>query len=104
MQCKDIPDMPILKHLAKHPSHWHTLHPGYRGSIDKAMPPNTPANLVRAKMKTLISRGLVDGCACGCRGDFEISDKGLKYIVDQGGVVIELPDVPSEYWFVADKD
>jgi len=33
-----------------------------------------------AKMKNLIRRGLVDGCDCGCRGDFEITRKGVAYI------------------------
>ncbi len=31
-----------------------------------------PAHLVRAKLAKMIRKGLVDGCACGCRGDFEV--------------------------------
>jgi hypothetical protein len=30
-----------------------------------------PQNLIRAKARRLIRRKLLDGCACGCRGDFE---------------------------------
>lgn len=36
--------------------------------------------ILRAKFKSLIKRGLCGGCACGCRGDFEITDKGLALI------------------------
>ena len=32
------------------------------------------------QMKQLIKRGLADGCTCGGRGDFEITDKGVGYI------------------------
>lgn len=30
-----------------------------------------PEKVVLAKAKRLIERGLINGCACGCRGDFE---------------------------------
>jgi hypothetical protein len=30
-----------------------------------------PEKIVRAKAKSLIKRGVITGCACGCRGDFE---------------------------------
>ena len=33
-----------------------------------------------AKMKSMIRRGLSGGCDCGCRGDYEITDKGLELI------------------------
>lgn len=39
--------------------------------------------LVRGKMRRLISRGLVDGCCCGCRGDFTLTDKGREYLAAQ---------------------
>ena len=31
-------------------------------------------------MKQLIKRELVDGCDCGCRGDFEITAKGEEWL------------------------
>jgi len=31
-----------------------------------------PEKVVLAKAKRLIRRGLIDGCGCGCRGDFQI--------------------------------
>lgn len=95
MQCKDIPDLPILKFLADIPVHfvsgnkqyrftagWHNLLP--RGvacrTVRDAMPPLPSDKLALAKMKQLLKRGLVDGCGCGCRGDFEITDKGLAFL------------------------
>lgn len=29
-----------------------------------------PVKVVRAKARSLIRRGVIAGCACGCRGDF----------------------------------
>ena len=35
--------------------------------------PAMPLKVVLAKAKALIRRGLITGCACGCRGDFNRS-------------------------------
>jgi hypothetical protein len=70
MQCKDIPDQPILDYLATLPGLGGTWFEGFDNSVQNAMPPNVPSKLARAKMASLIRRGLVEGCACGCRGDF----------------------------------
>jgi hypothetical protein len=37
--------------------------------------PNVPPKVVRAKAKRLIARRLIDGCSCGCRGDFIRTDE-----------------------------
>lgn len=83
MQCKDIPDAPILRFLAKNPGVWHNWFFGDDRDVRLAMPPNVPEKLVLAKMRTLIRRGLVDGCDCGCRGDFEITGAGLDWLAKQ---------------------
>jgi hypothetical protein len=79
MQCKDIPDLPILKFLAKL-DRWATHYDSNpeRGmpSVGTVMPAEAPIKLRAAKMAMLIRRGLVEGCTCGCRGDFEITSKG----------------------------
>ncbi len=31
-----------------------------------------PPKVVKAKLKSLVKRRVIDGCACGCRGDFNI--------------------------------
>jgi hypothetical protein len=51
-------------------------------TVQDAMPPGTPDRLRVAKMKRLIERGLVDGCGCGCRGDYYLTEKG-KYFLEE---------------------
>lgn len=88
MQCKDIPDEPILEFLAGFPIEdwiWATWFPGYPNSVLNAMPPETPEKLARAKMARLGRRGLVDGCDCGCRGDYELTEKGRAMVTQAKG-------------------
>lgn len=35
--------------------------------------PALPAKVVRAKLGALVRRKILGGCACGCRGDFEVA-------------------------------
>ena len=79
MQCKDIPDVPVLEFLAKSIGIWHNWSEGDERDVGQAMPAETPRKLVHAKMRSLMRRGLVDGCGCGRRGDFEITPLGLKH-------------------------
>lgn len=48
--------------------------------------PQFPEKVILAKARQLIKRGLVDGCTCGCRGDFELTEKGYEYldVIDPG--------------------
>lgn len=80
MQAKDIPEEPILRYLADMPAtrtaaRWCPVS-DETPTIMAAVPSGTPEKVALAKMHALIRRGLVDGCACGCRGDFTITDKG----------------------------
>ena len=79
MQCKDIPDKPVLEYLLRHKGRW-CNGCWVERSVAQAMPSGTPSKLVLAKMRQLIKRGLVDGCGCGCRGDFEITAKGEAFL------------------------
>lgn len=82
MQCKDIPTNPILHFVSEHGGigcTWFNLDYEER-SVIHAMPSGTPQKLVLAKMKQLISKNLIKGCGCGCRGDFEITTKGSEVI------------------------
>ena len=86
MKCKDIPDLPILQLLAAYPGKWFThgtAYPEGMPTVQGAMPAGTPVKLQKAKMAMLIRRRAVIGCACGCRGDYEISEKGM-YEVEMG--------------------
>ncbi len=85
MQCKDIPDEPILNFLARHGGIGCTVWrqdngAPYERSALRAMPDNVSERLATAKMGRLIKRGLVDGCMCGCRGDFELTAEGEAYM------------------------
>ena len=74
----DIPTKPILKFLSELDG-WGYWFEGER-SVQKAMPKGINYKLILAKMRKLIKQGYVDGCACGCRGDFEITEKGKDYL------------------------
>jgi hypothetical protein len=77
-QCKDIPDRPLLELLAKNPTHWHFLDEDGEWGVAQSIPEGTPRKLRLAKMRMLVRRGVVDGCPCGCRGNFVITEKGLQ--------------------------
>ena len=77
MQCKDIPDAPIIEFLRQNcgPYKWATWGNGYSmPTVQDAMPAGTPPKLQLAKMRMLIRRGIVRGCPCGCRGDFYLAE------------------------------
>lgn len=90
LQCKDIPDRPILELLAKNPTQCHNWC-WNEWNVVEAMPPGIPPKLALAKMRMMIRRGVVDGCPCGCRGDFVITEKGLAKISSQN-----TPSQPTE--------
>lgn len=80
-QCKDIPTLPVLEFLDRIKGNWAnwTYHDSPY-NVRLAMPPGLPEKLYLAKMRILVSKGLVDGCDCGCRGDFLITRKGVEYL------------------------
>lgn len=79
LQCKHIPTQPILEFLLKNKGRW-CSHYGGDNDVRAAMPAGIHKHLVLAKMENLIRRGLVDGCYCGCRGDFELTVEGEKHL------------------------
>lgn len=81
MQCKDIPERPILEFLHKLAPRWACWFSGFDNSVLNAMPKDTDPKLGLAKMRSMMNKGLVDGCSCGCRGDFVITDKGEEALV-----------------------
>jgi hypothetical protein len=90
MQSKDIPDTPVLQFLASLDT-WGTWFAGLPNSVQQAMPAEVPGKLVHSKMRALIRRQLVDGCVCGCRGDFELTQKGRDYLAAQSTTPAQLP-------------
>lgn len=93
MQSKDIPERPILQFLLELdvPANCFELRFVNPESVLHAMPKDTPGKVALAKMGALIKRGLVNGCTCGCRGDFCITERGkewlnVKYFENRGTV------------------
>lgn len=69
MQAKDIPDEAFLaavRVVNNVERRW-----AFYGDLMSALP-GIPYKVLRAKADKLIRRGLLDGCACGCRGDFRM--------------------------------
>jgi hypothetical protein len=85
-QCKDLPAIPVLRFLAGLDGRWATIFKGpdehtlFENSIWHVLPAATPVKVVRAKVKNLLARGLIDGCACGCRGDLVLTAKGAALL------------------------
>jgi hypothetical protein len=42
-----------------------------------------PEKVILAKARRLMKRGYIDGCDCGCRGDFTLLEKGREYMLDE---------------------
>jgi len=82
MKCKDIPDLPILEFIQglNKPA---IMSSGYENSVERSMPEWTPPKVQLAKMHMLSRRGLINGCTCGCRGDFELTEKGIQFLLNK---------------------
>ena len=87
LQAKDISTQMILELLAKHQGEWAFWHENwlsFRSEEPRVkheiVPQDFPQKVLHAKFKSLMKRGFIGGCDCGCRGDFEITDKGLEFI------------------------
>jgi len=76
MKCSDISDKEVLETLNLTQGTWASHSWGLLGDYFKQFPPK----LALAKMRQLYKRGFTGGCGCGCRGDWEITDKGLAFI------------------------
>lgn len=81
LQTKHLPDEPMLLFLLnsrRKGAKSCTAFPGFPDSVlDAYLPLTYPEKLVMSKADSLIRRGLMDGCACGCRGQFRLTWKGL---------------------------
>lgn len=80
----EIPVMPVigllyvLGHREPH-GVWGTWFSGFDNSVLNAMPVGTTEIRARAFMRVLSTLNLVEGCHCGCRGDYELTNKGTAY-------------------------
>ncbi len=87
-KCSDISTIFLLRLFAIHQGQWAFWHD--EGHLSwgqdtgraeaQVVPSDFPRKVLHAKFKKLIKKGYLGGCECGCRGDFEITDKGLAKI------------------------
>lgn len=92
MKCSDIQDRPILEFLKeRHDSGktWCCWYQGYENSISPTSFEGCPDKIIIRKMAQLIKRDLVSGCPCGCRGDYEITQKGIDFLTPQDPSVLD---------------
>lgn len=86
-QCKDIPDLPIVQFVTLMDGAWGTWcwsdKTDMMNSVAPLFPVDIPEKLLLSKMAALIRRGLIDGCPCGCRGDYEATDKGRAFVAER---------------------
>lgn len=80
LQCKDIPTEPILRFIGGHDGAWCNWYFNNARNVHAAFPAGVPDGLLLAKMASLGRLGLVDGCFCGCRGDYVLTAKGREAI------------------------
>lgn len=68
MQTKDIADdavLAVIDDVRAREGRWTLTY-----DIEAALP-DVPHKVIVAKMRSMLRRGLVTGCGCGCRGDFQ---------------------------------
>ena len=66
IQAKDVEDQAVLDVIGRvnDEGHWAMV-----WDLNAAFPA-VPPKVLLAKCRSLIKRKLIEGCACGCRGDF----------------------------------
>jgi hypothetical protein len=82
IQTKDIPDevmLDLVKSLSTiqrayvDDQGFHSFKTSSASRFDiENLWPSVPPKVLQAKLKKLADQGLIEGCTCGCRGDFEV--------------------------------
>lgn len=80
IKMKDIDIKVLLTGMEISPRVWQTWFSGMENSVQQWLPDGVTERRARAIMKVLDRMGYVHGCHCGCRGDYEITEKGHYYI------------------------
>lgn len=85
LQAKDIADLDVLQTIRKQGAA-HALGWTFTWELIAALPVLAPLSfrgserLFLRKCDALVRRGLINGCTCGCRGDFTLTSAGLAFI------------------------
>lgn len=95
---RDIPDIEFLRAVAQcqDRDYWGGYHWAVRDDVTRVLGglarnanvpsdevPGVPWKVVLAKFRRVRDRGLVDGCDCGCRGDFELTPLGRALLTGE---------------------
>lgn len=86
MQAKDVDDRAILAvvhELAAKEGARHGPQSATATSWDVCEAIDAPKAVVRAKLAAMARRKLIDGCACGCRGDFALTETGKALLAER---------------------
>lgn len=57
----------------------HVPHWAIRWDVERLLPV-FPERVIQRKAAALMARGLMQGCTCGCRGDYELTKEGLVFL------------------------
>lgn len=80
MKAADVSDVEFLRAVAevqRARGSWATWgYPGFELPHLLQHFPGVPQKVLLAKARRILGRGLLTGCACGCRGGFELTDAG----------------------------
>ena len=84
-QAKDVDDRFVLEtvHRLSMEGREYGCGPPYwvmAWDLEKALGLEGTGRLLLAKCESLIKRKLLDGCPCGCRGDFELTAAGKAFL------------------------
>lgn len=80
MQAKDIPDVAMLQAVENARIAFGGAWAIRNRDLDPKHFPGVPEKVCQAKRAKLIKRGLMQGCTCGCRGDFTLTDAGYEVL------------------------
>jgi hypothetical protein len=74
VKASDLSESAILQLLSERPgvahTHWEAYGPMPR--VYDPTHPDAPIKVLSAKLRGLVRRGVIRGCACGCRGDWQV--------------------------------
>jgi hypothetical protein len=79
MKASDVADsvfLGVVEDVRRHDRRWTLC-----WDLEAALP-GIPPKVLRAKARALIRRGLLTGCTCGCRGDYELTAKGDRFLAE----------------------
>lgn len=79
MKASDLSDERILSVLRQHEGRWHTsLGPSeFMPHVYDPAYPDAPRKVLTAKLRSMKRRGLINGCECGCRGNWFVGEERL---------------------------